>query len=561
MARRIRWQILIATISSIVVFALTGYLALTTAAVARPVAGGSYVEGLLAPPRQLNPLISDPVRDPAGADIQALLFDGLMRIGTDGLPEPGLARTWPEIDDTGTVYTFTLRTDVTWHDGRPLTVDDVLFTLREVQGRAFVGDPVTGGVWRNVLIDRVGENQIRCTLSAPFAPFLSLATFPILPAHLLADVPPEEWATSAFAQRPIGTGPYALEAIDSEHALLRANPGYYRGRPYLDTIELRFFDAPQEAVSALSRGELTAFGYVSTSGVGPVEAPDSAVSYETPLDSYTVLTFNLREPIVGDLELRRALATGLNKEALIADALDGRAVRLDTPILSGSWAAAPDLIWYPFDLELAGAMLDDLGYERGPDGVRVRNGAPLLLPLITDDAPDRVASAEFIAAQWAELGVEVPVEVLAPDVLQQRLADHDFVLALHGWQRLGPDPDVLELWHSSRAESGSNYAGLDDEQVDALLSEARQNNDVLDRLNAYTAFQRRWIELAPSIVLYQPLFIYVTNGQLGGYLPASPGTPPDDVAGDDLLLGREDRYRNVLRWFLQSEREIGGALR
>src|SRR5215207_8756337 len=132
MARRIRWQILIAAISSVLVLSLMGYLAVTTAAVPRPLLGGAYIEGVVGVPQQLNPLVSDPARDPVAADIRALLFDGLMRIGPDGLPEPSLAESW-EVDDAGVVYTFTLRNDVVWHDGTPLTLDDALFTLRAVQ--------------------------------------------------------------------------------------------------------------------------------------------------------------------------------------------------------------------------------------------------------------------------------------------------------------------------------------------------------------------------------------------------------------------------------------------
>ena len=109
---------------------------MTTAAVPRPLSGGAYVEGAAGVPQQLNPLVSDPARDPVAADIRALLFDGLMRIGADGLPEPSLAESW-EVDDAGVVYTFTLRSDVTWHDGSPLTADDALFTFRAIQKRGF----------------------------------------------------------------------------------------------------------------------------------------------------------------------------------------------------------------------------------------------------------------------------------------------------------------------------------------------------------------------------------------------------------------------------------------
>src|SRR5262245_46720486 len=231
MTRRIRWQILIAAISSLLVLGLMAYLALSTVAVSKPIAGGTYVEALIAPPQQLNPLASDVARDASAADIQALLFDGLMRIGPDGGPEPALAASLPNINPSGTVYTFTLRADIAWHDGAPLTADDVLFTLRAIQNRDFAGDPAAGTLWRGVRVEKIDEHRVRCTLNAPFAPFLSRATFPILPAHLPKDIPPEQWASAPFSAKPIGTGPYQLTELNQEHALLTANPGYYEGPP------------------------------------------------------------------------------------------------------------------------------------------------------------------------------------------------------------------------------------------------------------------------------------------------------------------------------------------
>ena len=135
MSRRIRIQIVIAVVSSFLVLGLMSYLAVSRAAVSRPTAGGTFIEGIVGVPTTLNPLVSDTSKDQAAADVHALVFDGLVRIGLDGSPEPGLAESW-DIDETGMVYTFTLRSDVKWHDGEPFGVDDVLFTLRSVQGPA-----------------------------------------------------------------------------------------------------------------------------------------------------------------------------------------------------------------------------------------------------------------------------------------------------------------------------------------------------------------------------------------------------------------------------------------
>jgi peptide/nickel transport system substrate-binding protein len=134
------------------------------------------------------------------------------------------------------------------------------------------------------------------------------------------------------------------------------------------------------------------------------------------------------------------------------------------------------------------------------------------------------------------------------------LRDHAFDLALHGWTRLGPDPDVFELWHSSQAADGANYAGLDDPQIDEALADGRAASDYAARARSYAVFQRRWIELAPSITLYQPLYSYVARSSVG--LPdfQQPGGPA-------LLFGPADRFRAVGRWYVNSEREIRGDLR
>jgi peptide/nickel transport system substrate-binding protein len=572
-ARRIRWQILIAAISSVLVLGLMSYLAVTTAAVPRPISGGAYVEGVVGVPQQLNPLLSDPARDPVAADIRALLFDGLMRIGADGQPKPALAEAW-DVDDAGLGYTFTLRNDVTWHDGTPLTADDALFTLRAIQKRGFAGDPTIGAIWRDILIDKVGERSIRCTLAAPFAPFLSLVTFPILPAHLLGDLLPEQWAGAAYNLKPIGTGPYRLADINGERALLNANPHYFGerpliDRPFVDSIELRFFPNLQAMRMAFNRSEIQGLGSIGTSELAQINLPRGFTRHTLPLDSAVQLAFNLRSGPLADVGLRRALAAGLDKKGLIGRVLDGQVSQLDTPILSGWLPDLPPLNVEPPDPQRAGDALTALGYTLGSDGMRGRAGQPLTLPLITSSEPDRVAVANEIARQWGLLGVRVDVQTLDADTLRQRLTDHDFTLALYGLQRLGADPDVYEQWHSSQAERGNNYTGLQDEQIDELLFSARRDvsPDSSLRAASYEAFRRRWFELAPSIMLYQPLFVYIATSDLeglgfetpSGATPAAGGT--SDPTTSQLLVGREGRFRNVVRWFIRSAREIHGELR
>ncbi len=557
MARRIRWQIVTAVIGVLLVAGVLAQLALSTTAVAEPRTGGTYIEAVPGAPAQLIPLLNDPLSDPVGRDIGALLFDGLTRLGFDGLPEGALAESW-RIDQGGRIYIFDLRDDVLWHDGTPFTADDVVFTVRAIQDETFTGNPSLVNLWQNVLVDRLDDYTVRFTLSAPYSPFLSVARLPILPAHLLGDIPVEEWATSSFATEPVGTGPYQLSRLEADRAELRVNREYFIERPFIDRLELRFIDSPQATFALLETNEIQALG--SSTATAPelnqLGLPEGVRRIATPLDEYAVLTFNLREPPLDQLALRRALARGLSKSTLLEQVLNGQVARIDNPILPGWWPFDPTIGWYSYDAEAATEVLDALGYEETPEGVRERNDEPLSLPLITDGDPGRLAAAREIARQWAVIGVAVDVTQLERAELRQRLRERDFVLAVHGWARLGADPDIFELWHSSQADDGLNYAGLRDDTIDELLTSGRIERDIAARNESYAAFQRRWVELVPSITLYQPLYTFTVSEAVDGL-----GFEQTPFGGNVLLVGREDRYRNITNWFVQSSREIRETLR
>jgi peptide/nickel transport system substrate-binding protein len=272
-----------------------------------------------------------------------------------------------------------------------------------------------------------------------------------------------------------------------------------------------------------------------------------------PLDEYAVLSFNLRRAPLDQLPLRRALAHGLSKDAMIERALGGMVAPIDTPIPPGSWAFSPEVRWHAPDRADAERILGELGYARDEAGSLARAGQPLALELLVDGDPRRRAAAAEVARQWGELGLAITVSELDGPALLARLRAADFDLALHSWARLGPDPDPYALWHS---DSSLNYAGLNDGQIDLLLSSARQESELAARSADYAAFQQRWVELTPSITLYQSLYRFTAAQDLGG---TGLGDPDSALSG--LIFGPEDRYRAVTRWFTDSYREIQGDLR
>lgn len=541
MIRRIRWQILIAVSAALVVFGLLGAFAVSSAASSRPLQGRVYIEGVVGELRQLNPLAQGNDASQAERDLAALLFEGLTRIDGTGRVVPALAERWDSSAD-GRVYTFKLRPDRLWHDGAPVTADDVLYTVRGVQNAAFPGDPTLPLLWRNVLIEKVDPLTVRFELSAPFAPFPSLARLPILPSHLLRTLRPEQWASAPFSQRPVGTGPYQLAALDTRQALLVPYKNYPGNAAPFDNILLRLYPTADAAMLGLSRREVQGVAMLATAGRRAPEPVQRTRRIPMPLGDYTILTFNLQQPPLDDPQLRQALAQGLNRDLLITNVLGGQGQRLDTPILPGTWAADPAAQLPAFRRSAAQQLLGQLGYaDTNGDGWLEQNGQRLILPLLIADTPEQEALAGEIVRQMRVIGIGINVRRVAPVELPNELARHNFTLALHSWSNIGPDPDAYALWHSSRANGGTNYAGLRDPQIDQLLSDGRATTDEAERKRIYSQFQRRWAELIPSLPLYQHVLSYDVDTALT--LPAPPA----------LLPTRADRLATLPHWQAPTE--------
>ena len=536
----LRWQIGIALAGSLVVLFLLRSLALSTTATAPPFYRRAYVEGVAGVPRQLNPLLQTPHRPGPEADLTALLFEGLTRLGPDGTPEPGLATGW-SVDPGGTVYTFTLRSGLRWHDATPLTAHDAVFTIRSVQDPEFAGDPALAEPWRDVRVEEVGDAQIRFTLRRPFAPFLAATSLPILPSHLLEDVPPAGWATAPFSSRPIGSGPFRLYALDGHEAMLTPFEGAVQGRPKVDLLVLRFFPSIEAAREALERNEIQGVAFEALPGVAPVPMRDSFQEIYAPLAAYAILTLNLREPPLDDARLRAALARGLDREDLIQRVLAGRGQRLDTPILPQAPLHGDAGLPAPYR-QIAEQALDDLGWQRGAGGLREGDGRTLRLPLVCSSDPGQLALAREIARQWRAIGVDVPIETLAPEDLQDRLQERTFTLALHSWNLTGAGSDAFALWHSSQVASGANYAGLADDRIDELLIQALATTDPEERTQIFHEFEERWVALLPGLPLYQPILVY----------ELAPGVRPVGLDSTWLLPTWASRFNSISEWTVQT---------
>jgi peptide/nickel transport system substrate-binding protein len=301
---------------------------------------------------------------------------------------------------------------------------------------------------------------------------------------------------------------------------------------------LRFYPTPDAALLGLGRREVQGVATAPLPGRRAPDPPQRTQQSAMPLGDYAILTFNLQQPPLNEPQFRKALVQAINRDLLITNVLGGQAQRLDTPILPGTWAADREARLPEFRRSAAQQALGALGY-RAADGDRwlEREGQRLVLPLLIADAPEQAAVAGEIARQLREIGIAIEVRRVPADELQDQLTAHNFTLALHSWRDVGADPDVYALWHSSQADGKANYAGLRDPRIDELLTQGRATTSEGERTQIYRQFQQRWVELIPSLPLYQSVLNYDVDQAIT--LPAAPPA---------LITSRADRFSTLDRW-------------
>lgn len=547
MTRHIRWQILLILLGTVLVGILLTYLAINYTTVLRPGHGGTYVEGIVGSPHHLNPLLSG--YNDADRDICTLVFSSLTRLNEYGEVEPDLARKW-EVTPDGLTFTFYLRSNAYWHDGAPVTADDVIFTIRLLQDPDFPGPPDLGSaVWRTVTVERVDRRTVRFTLPESFAPFLDYTTVGILPAHLLGGTRAADLPSIEFNLSPVGSGPFQLEEIEVQDGTITAIvleqfSRYYGARPYLDRLQFRFYPSHQNVLHAYEAGEVEGIAEITTADLAYARALPSLNLFSAQIPEYGIVLFNLQHPdlpFFQDEEVRQALLYALDRQQIIDDALEGQALVAHSPLIPGTWAYNYDIPHYEQDPETANILLDEgRWFQSVADGLRRKAGQPLAFTLLTRSEPERVAVAQMLAEQWATIGVTVTVETASAPEMRQALENRDFeAILIH--IALPGDPDPYPFWHQTQIENGQNYAGLYHRQISEVIEQARVIPNRERRQELYYEFQELFAQQVPALLLYVPVYTYGVDERIND-VQIGPLTHPSD------------RFRTISDWWIVHRR-------
>lgn len=551
--KRLRWQILVVAVTLVIVaLLLLSQQPVSITILPQAAPGGIYTEALIGSMGRLNPMLD--WNNSTDRDINRLIFSGLMKFDGRGLPQPDLADSWGESAD-GMTYNFSIRTNAKWHDGQPVTSDDVIFTIEVIKSSGSLFPQDIKDLWSQIEVKRLNDQTLQFTLPEPFAPFLDYTTFGILPKHLLEGVPADQLASADFNLSPIGTGPYKFDRLITSGGqitgvVLAVNQDYYMPRAFIEQVVFRFYPNSAAALDAYQSGEVLGISQVSNDVLPEALAEPTLSIYTSRLPQLSMVFLNNNNqstPFLQNANVRRALLLATNRNTITSKILQGQAIIADGPILPGSWAHYDEIEHFDYDPDAAAALLKQEGYviPAGGGDVRAKDGQFLTFTLTHPDDAIHTQIAQAIQANWAIVGVRVdlqatPYESLVNDFLTPR--NYQAALADLNTART-PDPDPYLFWHQSEATGGQNYSQWDNRTASEFLETARITANYSDRARLYRNFQVVFTKDMPSLPLYYPVYSYGVDVQVQGVQVA----PMYDLS---------DRLALINEWYLVTRRAL-----
>jgi peptide/nickel transport system substrate-binding protein len=551
--KKYRWQLLVLFLTGLVVgtlLLLEKRGGLGEVNTPQPAQGGVYTEALIGYPQRMNPLLDS--TNSVDRDVDKLIFSGLVKFDSRGIPAPDLAETIG-ISQDGILYNISLKPGLVWHDGEKLTTKDVLFTIELLRtGGVYIPEDIRK-LWDSIEVYLFDDQHMQLKLPEAYAPFMDYLTFGVLPQHLFAGMDINEIAASAINLQPVGSGPYRFGELLMEGSTvsgirLLANEDYAGGRPYLQEIVFRYYPDASSAYQAYVQGAVQGISEVPTDLLPQALANEDLRIYTGRLPRISLVLLNLNDPGVPffkEIEVRKALMLGLNRQAIISQMFNGQAIVANSVILPGTWAHNESIAEIGYDPQLAAETLKNAGYVIAGENntTRAKEEVPLSFVLSYPDDDLHLGIAQLIANNWQALGVNVTLEGVPPDVfVAEKLEPRSYQAALVDLNlSRTPDPDPYPFWDLGQAENGQNYSQWNNRLASDTIEQARVTTDLGERTRLYHNFQAIFAEELPALPLYYPVYNYAVSEQILGVTMGP-------------LFDTSDRLGTITTWYLTTSR-------
>jgi peptide/nickel transport system substrate-binding protein len=517
-----------------------------------PAPGGEFSEGVVGPPRFINPLLAS---SDADRDLVSLIYSGLMRVNNSGELVTDLAESY-QISDDKKNYIFKLKQNIYWHDGKPVTADDVVYTINTAKDPNLKSPRRAN--WEGVTIEKLDNSTIQFTLKQPYSSFLDNTTMGIMPKHVWQGAEIAMFPFSEYNLQPIGSGPYKIFSLKTKSSGV---PDYYDlksfkdfslGRPLIDYIRIKFYADEASLVGDYKNGTIEAMGLISPDNASDIKEIGSSLVVTSILPRVFAIFLNQNQsPALSELGVRLALNTAMDRDEIIKKVLGGYGTAALGPIPPNQMATnetASDEKQGIDKLATARNLLKKAGWKINPATKlwEKKNSkkvvVQLKISLATADVPQLKETAAIVKAQWEKLGIPTEVKVYEIGDLNQNIIRPRKYEALFFGEIIGRNLDLFPFWHSSqRNDPGLNISLYANSKVDKLLESARTEMDADNRASIYKKFQDEIAKDMPAIFLYSPHFIYVTPQKIKNIHLAP-------------LTTSSERFADVYDWYINTDK-------
>ena len=487
--------------------------------------GGTLVIGMAGEPPGLDPGALCNVNCHT---VVMHMYDSLLAMDTTFNIHPWLATSW-ELSDDMLGYIFTLRDDVTFHDGTPLNAEAVKFSIDRI------ALPETGATSAIAIIgpnyettNVIDEYTIEVRFTEPYAPFLGGITTAFL--GIVSPTAAQEFGAD-FATNPVGTGPFIFEEwVAQQSTSMRVNPDYnwapaifeHNGRARLDAIRYQYVPESATRQALLDTGEAQFIDAVPPQNVAAIEDSSDLQMMVAPRPGAPkMIDLNTSRPPLDDINVRRALMHGFNRQELIDTVLFGVFEAASSPLAKATFGYDASVEgMYEYDPETAAELLDEAGWVLNGD-VRERDGEEFRLTCLIGTSEEDSAIAQVLQAQWSELGIEMDINVIAGTALTeaQRNGDHNIGFKIGVYQ----DPDILGIYFHPRSIGGFNYTFFDDPALAELFDRGIATLDPTERAEVYSEISFYMMEQAIMIPIYYLSNLSAASSSLTGLVHDTAG--------------------------------------
>jgi peptide/nickel transport system substrate-binding protein len=506
-----------------------------------PTTGGIVREGIIGQPQYINPVLSlsSDVNKPDRV-LEYLIYPTLFRLDTDGNLVNELVEEYT-VGDNGKEYIFKIKSDITWDDNTPLTIDDIIFTIETIQNPDY-NSPLNSAL-KGVAITKVDDSTLKLNLNASYSPFLSGLTFGILPKHIWQNLEPSAFLLAKANLEPVGAGKFKYKSIQKKRdgnissITLERNDNYFGNKPNIETFILVFYAKEEEMTQDFKQNKLQAITQLKN----PLDESDKFQTNILNIPQSFGMIFNVKDPLLANKEIRQAISHTIDRDQIINNILNEEATLINGPLskFNKFYTDTP----VELNLDKAKQILDEANWKDSDgDGIREKNNQKAEFTLLVAGGNKVDEITKMIKDQVKTVGIQINTEIIPFTELSNNQIRNRSYQALFLGLGLNIYPDPYIYWHSSQINSpGLNLSQYTNINNDGYLETARTNTDNNVITSSLAQFQNQIANDVPAIFIYSPQYLYYTNPIISN-IKISTGN------------SSVDRYASISEWYVMTKR-------